>query len=117
MTEDQSVVPVSRSSSPSVLERHLSTVVADVVLETKNRPSQAGGSQAALSPPEAGADFKTGRGFFPCFLAFFMSHFLHERGEPPLVNTGVLPEEQGSSTMLPQSKRGGGMQTAFLLPG
>jgi hypothetical protein len=54
--------PVSRSSSPSVLERHLSTVVADVVLETKNRPPQAGGSQAALSPPEAGADFKVGNG-------------------------------------------------------
>jgi hypothetical protein len=65
-------MPVSRSSSPSVLERHLSTVLADVVLETKNRPSQAGGSQAALSPPKAGADFKTGRGFFPCILAFFM---------------------------------------------
>jgi hypothetical protein len=55
-------MPVSRSSSPSVLERHLSTVVADVVLETKNRPPQAGGSQAALSPPEAGADFKVGNG-------------------------------------------------------
>ncbi|CAK9206149.1 unnamed protein product [Sphagnum troendelagicum] len=50
--------PASRSSSPSVLERHSSTSLVDV-LETKNRPQT--GSQAASSP-EGAIDVKAGDG-------------------------------------------------------
>ncbi|CAK9206234.1 unnamed protein product [Sphagnum troendelagicum] len=50
--------PASRSSSPSVLERHSSTSLVDV-LETKNRPQT--GSQAASSP-EGAIDAKAGDG-------------------------------------------------------
>ncbi len=50
--------PASRSSSPSVLERHSSTSLVDV-LETKNRPQT--GSQAA-SFPEGAIDAKAGDG-------------------------------------------------------
>ncbi|CAK9196861.1 unnamed protein product [Sphagnum troendelagicum] len=51
--------PVSRSSSPSVLERHSSTGLADV-LETKN--THQAESLAAFSPEEAGTNIKGGNG-------------------------------------------------------
>ncbi|CAK9258259.1 unnamed protein product [Sphagnum jensenii] len=51
--------PVSRSSSPSVLERHSSTGLADV-LETKN--THQAESLAAFSPEEAGTNVKGGNG-------------------------------------------------------
>ncbi|CAM6013898.1 unnamed protein product [Sphagnum balticum] len=51
--------PASRSSSPSVLERHSSTGLADV-LETKN--THQAESLAAFSPEEAGTNVKGGNG-------------------------------------------------------
>jgi hypothetical protein len=69
-----------------------------------------------MRDPLPNCQWRAGDPFLASLLSSCNTSCLREES-PPYLNTGMLPEEQGSSNMLPQSKRGGGMQTTFLLPG
>lgn len=71
----------------------------------------------AMRDPMPNCQWWAGDPFLASLLSSCNTSCLREESTTPLVNTGMSPEEQGSSNMLPDSKRGRGMQTTFLLPG